>query len=266
MEKITFSFGENWKNYSTTVDEKSIKMAQNDIKEKIEKATGNTEYNFTNKTVLDIGCGSGIHSLSFFLWGVQSIYSFDYDINSVEATIAMREHISTGGNWHIEQGNILDDAYVDSLPCSDIVYSWGCLHHTGNMWKALDNAQSRLNKNGLWFLSIYQGVETYKKDLFTKKTYNKLPLPGKKIMEAFQILKAMAACVIIGKESPFKWNKKDKRGMTVYYNIVDWLGGLPYEVASPAQIKEYGEKNGLELLLTDPKDACCIYIFRRKGV
>ncbi|MDR2904690.1 MAG: class I SAM-dependent methyltransferase [Helicobacteraceae bacterium] len=264
MEKITFSFGQNWLDYLSAADSDAVLYAQRDIKQKILEATGEREYNFQEKTVLDIGCGSGIHSLAFYLLGVKQIYSFDYDPKSVQAANSLREKVGAPENWSVTQGSILDEGYVNSLPCSDIVYSWGSLHHTGDMWRALDNASQRLNKGGLWFLSLYQGVDTYKKDLRLKTMYNKMPVVGKKLMEGYQILKAMARCAL-RKENPLKWNKTKERGMSVYYDIVDWLGGLPYEVASPDEIKRYGETTGggLSLKLCDPKDACCVYIFEK---
>src|SRR5258708_15011715 len=52
----------------------------------------------------------------------------------------MNRRFAPAANWHIEQGSILDEEYVRSLGTFDVVYSWGVLHHTGAMWKALDMA------------------------------------------------------------------------------------------------------------------------------
>jgi 2-polyprenyl-3-methyl-5-hydroxy-6-metoxy-1,4-benzoquinol methylase len=37
----------------------------------------------------------------------------------------------------------------------DVVYSWGVLHHTGAMWKALENAALPVRPGGLLSISIY---------------------------------------------------------------------------------------------------------------
>ena len=37
----------------------------------------------------------------------------------------------------------------------DIVYCWGVLHHTGNMWKAIDNSTEFVSDTGLYYISIY---------------------------------------------------------------------------------------------------------------
>lgn len=63
--------------------------------------------------------------------------------------------------WKVEQVSILDNNFLDNLSKVDIVYSWGVLHHTGNMYKALDNAVMLDNAamlvkdNGYLFISIY---------------------------------------------------------------------------------------------------------------
>ena len=40
---------------------------------------------------------------------------------------------------------------------------------------------------------------------------------------------------------------KKKRGMSMYYDWIDWLGGLPFEVARPDEIVEFYKLNSLRL-------------------
>jgi len=57
------------KDYLKTVDNEEINKAKDNIEEWLEK-------NYVSgKTVLDIGSGSGIHSLAFYLLGAKTVYS-----------------------------------------------------------------------------------------------------------------------------------------------------------------------------------------------
>ncbi len=44
---------------------------------------------------------------------------------------------------------------MESLGQWDIVYSWGVLHHTGDMWTAMENTCARVAPGGRLFISIY---------------------------------------------------------------------------------------------------------------
>ncbi len=120
MDKITFSFGENWLSLVSKVNKKRIEYAIWDIKKWL------PDVEFKDKTILDIGCGSGIHSLAFYLLGAKGIVSFDYDIKSVSATKILWDKFNRPENWKIIQGSILDDDFIKNLGKFDIVYAWGC--------------------------------------------------------------------------------------------------------------------------------------------
>ena len=38
------------------------------------------------------------------------------------------------------------------------------------------------------------------------------------------------------------------RGMSFYYDIIDWLGGYPYEYASEKEIKDFAKRKGFKLI------------------
>src|SRR5262249_17899078 len=92
----------------------------------------------SNKSFLDIGCGSGIHSLAALRLGASQVVGFDYDIASINACKQLQTR--AGNSWRVEQGSVLDEGYMRSLGSFDVVYSWGVLHHTGDMWTAMDQA------------------------------------------------------------------------------------------------------------------------------
>ena len=257
-EKITFSFGANWQNLLKIVDEKDFERSLTDLKRWF-----NNRVELEGKNIIDIGSGSGMHSLMLNTFKPNKLFSFDYDINSVNATKSLYEKAGKPSNWNVEHGSILDKNYISKLGLYDLVYSWGVLHHTGSMWEAIENAIILVKPNGYFLISIYQGVKTYDYDLFLKKKYNRVGFLYKKWMEwRLFILPAMKER-LKNKKNPFGWNEKRSRGMNVYNDIVDWLGGLPYEVADDKQMEDFFQKRGFTIIEKDMSEACGTYLFKK---
>ena len=143
-----FAFGANWKSFVKLVDEPRIEAARRSLTE----ALGVSD--LSGRTFLDIGCGSGLFSLAAHQLGAQ-VHSFDFDLDSVSATKELRLQHASHSGWVVEQGSILDEQFVAKLGCFDIVYSWGVLHHTGSLWRAVDVAARLVRPRGLLFISVY---------------------------------------------------------------------------------------------------------------
>ena len=235
-EKISFSFGENWKDFIKYISEEQIDAATNDIIGWL------GQENIKNKKVIDIGSGSGINSLVFFKLGAEKVLSFDFDLHSVEATSSLWGIAGKPPNWSVFHGSILDTELIHQLGKFDIVYSWGVLHHTGDMWNAIENAASLVNEGGYFWITIYAKGPNYEKHLNLKRRYNAASPFKKRMMELIFIVKNMGYRALYLKKNPLKWNQKRIRGMDTYHDIVDWLGGLPYEVASENEIVNNGKK------------------------
>ena len=237
-KEIRFPFGSNWENFSTKINEKRISAAENSLKELFQTQT------FEGKSFLDIGSGSGLFSLAAYRLGAH-VHSFDYDQKSVDCTQNLKDqYFSSNENWLIEQGSIVDEDYIKKLGTFDYVYSWGVLHHTGNMWKAIDAAITLVNRNnGKICISIYndQGSTT---DLWTtiKKCYNLAPKPLKNVILIISFMRLWFPTILKDsmRFSPFKtWREyefNNIRGMSPWYDVVDWVGGYPFEVAKPEEL------------------------------
>jgi 2-polyprenyl-3-methyl-5-hydroxy-6-metoxy-1,4-benzoquinol methylase len=245
-----FEFGKNWTNFLSRLDETRILEAERSLKQMLELKS------LEGKTFLDIGSGSGLFSLAARRLGA-TVHSFDYDALCVACTEELkRRYFPDDASWIIEQGNILDVTYLDTLGTYDIVYSWGVLHHTGAMWIALENIIPLVNEEGKLFISIYnnQGVLS----LFwaaLKKFYNQSskPIRGLIVLGVgafFETRSVLARIVRCKNPLPFKYwaEKKKSRGMSVWHDLVDWVGGYPFEVARPEEIFDFYRKKGLGLV------------------
>lgn len=257
--ELRFSFGRNWLHYLNELSEEAIESASRDLEYWL------SQKDIVDKRIVDIGCGSGVHSLAFHRAGAAELLSFDYDPDSVEATASLHEKAGSPGNWKIVRGSVLDAGFLRGLGKFDVVYSWGVLHHSGDMWRALDNAAQLVRPGGVFFVSLYAkgSGSRYEKDLAAKKRFNRMPLLGRRLMVARHVAKLMWQRLKRFR-NPFGWNERVGRGMDRYHDIVDWLGGLPYEVASEDEMLQFAKPRNLilERLRVSAQRGCSVFVFR----
>jgi SAM-dependent methyltransferase len=257
-EKISFSFGRNWQNLLKTVDENDFTRSLEDLNRWFDGL-----FDLRGKKIIDIGSGSGMHSLMLFSMQPSQLLSFDYDKNSVAATTSLWEKAGKPANWIVEWGSVLDKTYMSKFDKYDLVYSWGVLHHTGSMWEAITNAVSLVKPGGLFMTAHYLDEKNYDRDLDLKKRYNRAGVIGKRWMEwSLYIWPLMKDRIKKGK-NPFMWNEKKIRGMNVYNDIVDWLGGLPYEVTSEEKLIAFLHDQGFTLVKKDSVPDFGTYLFKK---
>lgn len=216
-----FSFGENWSRYLAEVDTDRVRQSADKLRELVGDLHG--------KSFLDVGCGSGIHSLAALTLGAQYVVSFDYDDASVKAAEQLRL-CAQASNWIIQQGSVLDPDYLRSLGKFDVVYSWGALHHTGDMWRALDLVTIPCKE--VLAIAIYndQGIPTsFWKTL--KRSYVHSGRVMRQLLEfaTFAIIWGGSLAYHAAKLKPWapfeKWrNYGRERGMSPWIDIVDWAG------------------------------------------
>lgn len=248
-----YKFGKNWRDFIDryyTVER--LENAQNCLLDTLLLPS------LKGKNFLDIGCGSGLHSLAAYRSGARNVVSFDYDKESVMATRLLWQREGSPVNWKIMHGDVLDDAFMRRFHGIDIVYSWGVLHHTGNMYKAVENAMLPLanQSSGVFFIALYsynayQTISTPAPEdwLEIKKKYNSSGLLGKRWMELQYIKNSYFQNKgIKAKFAGFKKLLKDRptyiktRGMEWITSIRDWIGSWPMEFVKENELVAFCER------------------------
>lgn len=263
-DHLRFGFGKNWAEFvETRLSEVVIEESRRHMAEMLRVDS------LEGKTFLDVGCGSGIHSLAALRLGAARVFSFDYDRDSVATTRKVREHAGAPANWEVVQGSVLDGQFIASLPKSDIVYSWGVLHHTGAMWPAVRNAAVPLNPNGVFYIALYSSDNYVDPPpsywLKVKKQYNMSGKHGRRWLEwryalRFHILPELKA----GRNPMALMRDYGSRGMTYWTDVRDWLGGWPMDFSSLQETRDFAARE-LNLTLVNLKtgEGCTEYVFVR---
>lgn len=249
-----FEFGANWVRFLSVLNEERIAQAEKSLKTMLEVE------NFEGKKFIDVGSGSGLFSLAARRLGAE-VYSFDYDPQSVACTQELkRRYFPSDPKWQVNHGSVLDRDYLRTLGQYDIVYSWGVLHHTGRMWEALENVATLVAPAGILFISIYNDQGRRSRNWkFIKKTFNHLPMSLRVpyvllIMAPRHIRSFLYWCIscLRGKPSSFikdirNYSSTSLRGMSYWHDVIDWVGGYPFEVAKPEEIFDFFKMRGYEL-------------------
>ena len=262
-----FAFGDNWTAFLNVLDDDRIAEARKSLKEFIGLE------DLSGKKFLDIGCGSGLFSLAARSMGA-SVHSFDFDEASVACTTELkRRYFPNDYNWVIEAGSALDRAYIESLGPFDICYSWGVLHHTDELWRAVYNAQSAVAPSGTLFIAIYndEGVVSAIWEAI-KRTYCSGPF-GRAVMTGIFypvfFFSGLLIDLIKFRNPARRYREHLKyRGMSLVHDWKDWLGGYPYERARPGRVQGYLENFGFELVRVARPDfgfGNNQFVFRRRS-
>jgi SAM-dependent methyltransferase len=264
IEEQRFEFGKNWHDFiQKTFSKEQVQISKRHILEFMGRS------NLDGLSVLDIGCGSGLHSSAMLDAGAASVHGFDYDENSVKATRFIQEQLGKPSNWTAEQGSVLDDAYVGRLPLYDFVYSWGVLHHTGDVWHAIRNAASRVKPGGLFYIALYsadvQVDPTPEFWLGVKRKYVSSGWATRRMMDwwyvwRFQINKNLFMLPDFVKRMR---EYKKNRGMNIFTDIRDWLGGWPMEFVYDKDAIAFVEKLGFKLEKIATGEANSEFLFVR---
>ncbi len=261
-----FEFGRNWQRFLRDLNDERILEAESSLRCMV------SIEDFNQKTFLDVGCGSGLFSLAARKLGAK-VFSFDYDPQSVACTVQLKNtFFPEDADWQIEPGSAVDQSYLRNLGTFDVVYAWGVLHHTGAMWEGLENMVPLVKQGGKLFIAIYND-QGKKSNIwrFVKRAYNRTPkslrflilwpigaalLSGMTLVDLCRLRKPRVASAV---SSP--------RGMSLWIDIVDWVGGYPFEVASANQIIDFYRRRGFcldKLASCGRKLGCNQFVFTKR--
>jgi len=261
-----FEFGQNWHDFVTqSFGEGRVEISKQHLLDFLNRK------NLEALDVIDIGCGSGLHSIAALQAGAKRVHSFDCDPKSIEATKLIRDRVGNPDNWSVEQGSVLDGVYMESLPQFDLVYSWGVLHHTGAVWSAIGNAASRVKPGGAFYIALYSAdMHTDPPPEFwlaVKKRYVSSNWLTKRLMELWYIRRFHIGRNILNipKFLETVRNYKQNRGMSFMTDQRDWLGGWPMEFVRDREAVDFIENLGFKLEKMITGKANTEFLFTRKN-
>lgn len=243
LEQSThFAFGKNWSEYALKIDESRIAQAMEDLKRLTQRTS------LEGRSFLDIGCGSGLHALAATRLGASRVMATDIDPESVATARRTLSRFTPDTDWEVQLCSIFDMP-PEQFGTFDIVYSWGVLHHTGDMRRAIGLSTKLVAAHGELYLALY------KKTLFCglwrilKRRYSRAdPARQERMRKAYLMLRKFAARMSGRDFDAYVRTYRIRRGMDFYHDIHDWLGGYPYESISPPGCRKLLAHYGFELL------------------
>ena len=218
-----FRFGDNWASYARLIDEPAITEAKTGLLKLLPADA------IAGRSWLDIGCGSGLHAVAAARLGATKIYALDIDPQCVSTTRNVLEVYAAATPWRAEERSVFDlDPLVDGQ--YDIVYSWGVLHHTGDLHEAITRAAAMVGPEGTLALALYRRTALDAFWKWEKRWYNNASERAQRRVQSIYVGLFWLASMLKGRNfQAFKRAYRSRRGMDFLHDVHDWLGGYPYQ-------------------------------------
>jgi 2-polyprenyl-6-hydroxyphenyl methylase/3-demethylubiquinone-9 3-methyltransferase len=252
-----FDFGQNWQAFTEQrVDEQRLALATQSLRDLLQRER------LDGMRVLDIGCGSGLFSVSAARLGAAQVVGVDINPTCLSVSERNQRTFAPDAAIELRLASALDRAGMAALGQYDLVYAWGSLHHTGSMWDAIRNAMGCVAPGGTLVLAIYNQHITSSTWRGIKWFYNQMPPIIQRLMAIL-----LGGVIWVAKLAVTRRNPLEKeRGMDFWYDVIDWVGGYPYEYATPTAIQQFVEGQGFRQIRLVPAQVptgCNEFVFER---
>lgn len=227
---MQFAFGKNWASYARKITDARIEEAVKNLCRLLGQES------LEGESFLDIGSGSGLHSLAALPLGVAMVEAIDIDADSVATTETLLRNWAPKASWQVSLRDVFDlDPARDGQ--FDIVYAWGVLHHTGDMRKALRIASALVRPGGKLVFALYRRIWMDPFWRCEKRWYARATLKMQERARNIYLLLFSLARRLSGLSfESYVLEYHKRRGMDFYHDVHDWMGGYPYESISTKEV------------------------------
>jgi SAM-dependent methyltransferase len=252
-----FDFGANWQDFTEQrVDEQRLALATESLGGLLRQDR------LDGLRVLDVGCGSGLFSVAAARLGAAEVVGVDINPTCIQVSERNRQTFVPDAAITLRQASALDQAGMAALGTFDLVYAWGSLHHTGSMWNAIQNTLACVAPGGTLVLAIYNEHVTSSTWRGIKWLYNQVPPLLQRLLALVLGGVIWVAKLAVTRRNPFE----KERGMDFWYDVIDWVGGYPYEYATTQTMQRFVEGHGFRLKRLVPAQVptgCNEFVFER---
>ncbi|MGB3747238.1 MAG: class I SAM-dependent methyltransferase [Rhodanobacter sp.] len=239
-QRSHFAFGRNWLDYADTIDEPKIARAIDSLR----RLSGRPRLD--GLSFLDIGCGSGLSALAAVRLGARCVVGVDIDPDSVQAATRVFARFAPGLSADFDTCSVLEMT-PESFGTFDLVYSWGVLHHTGDMVRAIETAASLVAPQGELCLALYRKTPYCGVWRRIKRWYSSAPPAAQQRARSAYGFVRRTVMIMQGRDFAAYVKSYGDRGMDYDHDLHDWLGGYPFESIAPDECRALLQRAGFAL-------------------